>query len=72
MRARLTSPRMSERRSRHRRPRAPAPEPREAAHAPEPLAPSPLAAFLDDAEAALCELRDLESTPCAAARERSE
>jgi hypothetical protein len=72
MRARLTSPRMSERASCRRRARAPAPEPREAAHAPEPLAVSPLAAFLDDAEAALCELRDLEPTPCAAARERSE
>ena len=68
MRARLTSPRMSERASCRRRARAPAPEPREAAHAPEPLAVSPLAAFLDDAEAALCELRDLEPTSAPARR----
>lgn len=47
--------------ARRRRIRERAAEAPEAAPAPMPAAPSPLAAFLDDAEAALCELREFEA-----------
>lgn len=48
-------------RARRRRTRERAAEAPEASPAPIPSAPSPLAAFLDDAEAALSELREFEA-----------
>jgi hypothetical protein len=59
-------------RARRRRMRERAAEAPEANPAPTSSAPSPLAAFLDDAEVALSELREFESAGGAAGRPRGE
>ena len=59
-------------RARRRRTQERAAEAPEATPAPMAAAPSPLAAFLDDAEAALSELREFETAGSATSRQRGE